>query len=56
MSEEFKKIVKCYIFDHKISGPRYAPSNELMEHILQTVKNILKKCCMDDKDLCYVKV
>lgn len=50
VSEEFKKFAKCYNFDHKTSSPRYAQSNGLIERTVQTVKNILKTCCMDGKD------
>lgn len=50
MCEEFKQFAKCYKFNHKTSSPRYAKSNGLVERTVQTVKTILKKCCMDGKD------
>lgn len=47
ISENFKKIVKCYNFGYKTSSPRYAQHNGLIEHTVQTTEHILRKYYMD---------
>ena len=50
-SQEFKIFSKEFGFDHITSSPHYPQSNGLIERMIQTVKNIMKKCHDTNADL-----
>ena len=52
-SEEFRKFAEAWEFKHVTSSPLYPKSNGLSERMVQTVKNIFKKCDStgEDRDL-----
>lgn len=50
ISEEFKDFIKNWQFKHVTSSPYHAQSNGLAERAVQTVKQLLKKCCHDKSD------
>ena len=52
-SEEFRKFADAWEFKHVTSSPLYPKSNGLSERMVQTVKNIFKKCDStgEDRDL-----
>ena len=52
-SNEFKKFTEEWELEHQTSSPLYPKSNGLAERMVQTVKNIFKKCdeSGENKDL-----
>ena len=49
-SAEFSEFASSYNFEHTTSSPTYAQSNGLVERMVQTTKNILKKAKASKKD------
>lgn len=49
-SKEFEAFASQYCFDHITSSPRYPQSNGLIEHMVQTVKQCMKKCAAAGQD------
>ena len=49
--EHFRKFDKEWCFDHVTSSPTFPQSNGLAERMVQTVKNIIKKCTDSDSDI-----
>ena len=49
-SKEFRTFARQYCFDHITSSPRYAQSNGLVERMIQTIKQCLKKCAAAGHD------
>lgn len=43
-SKEFEAFANQYCFDHISSSPRYPQSNRMIERMVQTVKQCMKKC------------
>jgi hypothetical protein len=50
VSREFQQFASVYGFEHTTSSPMYPQSNGSSEHMVQTVKGILKKCDEDGTD------
>ncbi|KAL5014582.1 hypothetical protein ScPMuIL_008852 [Solemya velum] len=50
-SQEFKVFSKEWDFQHVTSSPRYPKSNGLAEKTVQTMKNIIRKCCAAGDDV-----
>lgn len=50
-SSEFKKFAKTWNFIHITSSPKYPQSNGLAERFVQTAKNMLRKCSIDNSDI-----
>ena len=48
-SVEFKKFLMQYGIRHETSSPGYARSNGLAERMVQTVKNLIRKCNLEQK-------
>ena len=42
-SEKFAQLASSYEFNHVTSSPRYAQSNEQVEHAMRMIKAMLKK-------------
>jgi len=49
-SNAFKKFSRDWEFEHRMSSPEYPQSNGMAERSIQTVKRMLKKCKVDNKD------
>ncbi len=49
-SRDFKQFTSAYGFAHITSSPMYPQSNESSERMVQTVKDILKKCDEEGSD------
>ncbi|XP_018402108.1 PREDICTED: uncharacterized protein K02A2.6-like [Cyphomyrmex costatus] len=47
----FREFSSKWNFEHKTSSPRYPQSNGLVERFVGTVKQMLKKCGNDGKDI-----
>lgn len=50
-SSEFREFKSKWGFEHQTSSPRYPKSNGLAERFVQTAKNLLKKCSIDNSDV-----
>ncbi len=50
-SDEFKTFANQFGFEHITSSPLYPQSNGFIERMVQTVKNIMKKCSETHSDL-----
>lgn len=50
INAKFKIFIKEWDFRHKTSSPNYQQSNGLAKSFVQTIKNILKKACDDNKN------
>lgn len=50
-SQEFRRFAKEWCFDHVTSSPYYPKSNGLAERFVQTAKNLLRKCEIDNTDV-----
>lgn len=50
-SREFKQFAQVWGFEHVTSSPKYPQSNGLAERSVQTAKNILRKCALDNTDI-----
>lgn len=49
-SKVFDDFSKQWNFQHKTSSPKFPQSNGLAERFVQTAKNMLRKCSMDETD------
>ena len=49
-SKEVESFADKYCFDHITSSPRYPQSNGLIERMVQTVKQCMKKCSAVEQD------
>ena len=50
LSKEFENFTIKYCFDHITSSPCYPQSNGMIEHMVQTVKQCMKKCSAVGQD------
>ncbi|XP_028168447.1 uncharacterized protein K02A2.6-like, partial [Ostrinia furnacalis] len=51
MSTEFRTFQKQWRFNHVTSSPHHHQGNGLAEKAVQTAKNILRKCSIDNSDI-----
>lgn len=47
----FKSFAKNWNFEHQTSSPKYPQSNGMVERYVGTIKQMLKKCDYDGKDI-----
>lgn len=50
-SQDFRRFANEWNIRHVTSSPKYPKSNGLAERFVQTAKNMLKKCAMDNSDI-----
>ena len=50
INQDFVKFTESWQIDHKTSSPRYPQSNGFIERNVQTIKKILKKAIVSNKD------
>ena len=50
LSKKFKAFSNQYCFDYMTSSPRYLQSNDMIEQMVKTVKQFLKKCMAAGQD------
>lgn len=50
-AKKFSEFANSWKFEHRISSPHYPKSNGFAERNVQTAKNLLKRCFLDNTDV-----